>query len=195
MNEWGSILSASVLWKRLQRIGMFLKSWQNSLQIYLSRELFFHFCKSTLCFIFTFDWRIITLQHCGLFFFFFSGTTCASYKYTYIHPLPLEPPFQEFSILEGCCCCLVAKLCPTLCDRMDVACPALLSMGFPRQKYWSGLSYPSPGDLSDPGIESLSPGLACDNWIKVLLSTALPTRANQFFPQPVHPTRRFTQVS
>ena len=27
-----------------------------------------------------------------------------------------------------------------------------LSMGFPRQEYWSGLSFPSPGDLPNPGI-------------------------------------------
>ena len=32
-----------------------------------------------------------------------------------------------------------------------------LSMGFSRQEYWSGLSFPSPGDLPDPGIEILSP--------------------------------------
>ena len=32
-----------------------------------------------------------------------------------------------------------------------------LSMGFPRQEYWSGLPFPSPGDLPDPGIEPLSP--------------------------------------
>ena len=33
-------------------------------------------------------------------------------------------------------------------------------MGFPRQKYWSGLPFPSPGDLPDPGIKSTSPALA-----------------------------------
>ena len=33
---------------------------------------------------------------------------------------------------------------------------APLSMGFSRQEYWSGLSYPSPGDLPDPGIEAMS---------------------------------------
>ena len=36
-------------------------------------------------------------------------------------------------------------------------------MGFPRQEYWSGLSFPSPGDLPDPGIEPvslMSPALA-----------------------------------
>ena len=41
-----------------------------------------------------------------------------------------------------------------------VACQAPLSIGFPRQEYWSELSFPSPGDLPDPGIESLSPALA-----------------------------------
>ena len=34
---------------------------------------------------------------------------------------------------------------------------ATLSMGFSRQEYWSGLPFPSPGDLSDPGIEPRSP--------------------------------------
>ena len=33
-------------------------------------------------------------------------------------------------------------------------------MGFSRQEYWSGLPFPSPGDLPDPGIEPVSPGLA-----------------------------------
>ena len=37
---------------------------------------------------------------------------------------------------------------------------ALLSMGYPRQDYWSGLLFPSPGDLPDPGLQSASPALA-----------------------------------
>ena len=37
-----------------------------------------------------------------------------------------------------------------------VACQAPLSMGFPRQEYWSGLPFPSPGDLPDPGIKPIS---------------------------------------
>ena len=41
-----------------------------------------------------------------------------------------------------------------------VARQAPLSMGFSRQEYWSGLPFPSPGDLSDPGIEPASPALA-----------------------------------
>ena len=34
-----------------------------------------------------------------------------------------------------------------------------LSMGLPRQEYWGGLPWPSPGDLPDPGIEPWSPAL------------------------------------
>ena len=37
-----------------------------------------------------------------------------------------------------------------------------LSMEFSRQEYWSGLPFPSPGDLPDPGIEPRSPALEAD---------------------------------
>ena len=36
------------------------------------------------------------------------------------------------------------------------------SMGFSRQEYWSGLPFPPPGDLPDPGIEPGSPALQAD---------------------------------
>ena len=41
-----------------------------------------------------------------------------------------------------------------------VGCQASLSMRFPKQEYWSGLPFPPPGDLPDPGIEPASPALA-----------------------------------
>ena len=41
-----------------------------------------------------------------------------------------------------------------------IAHKAPLSMGFSRQEYWSGLPFPSPGDLPKPEIESASPALA-----------------------------------
>ena len=44
-----------------------------------------------------------------------------------------------------------------------VACPAPLSMGSYRQKYWTGLPVPSPGDLPDLGIEPGSPELQADS--------------------------------
>ena len=51
---------------------------------------------------------------------------------------------------------LVAKLCPALGNSWTVTCQAPLSMGFPRQDYWSGLPFPPPGDLPNPRID---PGL------------------------------------
>ena len=41
-----------------------------------------------------------------------------------------------------------------------VAHQAALSMEFPRQEHWSGLLFPAPGDLPNPGIEAVSPALA-----------------------------------
>ena len=75
--------------------------------------------------------------------------------------------------------CSVTTLCPTLYDPMDCSPKAPLSMGFPRQEYWSGLPFPLPcdntkiieGDLFleilaikiitiHPRIEPTSPALA-----------------------------------
>ena len=71
-------------------------------------------------------------------------------------------------------CTLSPSVCPTLFDSMEcrpsgslvhgilfatpwiVACQAPLSMGFSGQEYWSGLPFPSPGDLPDPGIKPTS---------------------------------------
>ena len=41
-----------------------------------------------------------------------------------------------------------------------ITCQASLSMGFSRQEYWSGLPFPPPGDLPDPGSKPMSPALA-----------------------------------
>ena len=47
---------------------------------------------------------------------------------------------------------------------MDFSLPgSSLSMEFSRQEYWSGLPFPSPGDLPDPGIEPRSPTLQADS--------------------------------
>ena len=57
-------------------------------------------------------------------------------------------------------------LCSVVSDSVTpwtVTHQAPLSVGFPRQAYWSGLLLPSPGDLPDPGIEAeslMSPGCA-----------------------------------
>ena len=43
-----------------------------------------------------------------------------------------------------------------------------LSLGFSRQEYWSGLPFPTPGDLPDPGIEPGSPALQADSLLTKL---------------------------
>ena len=55
----------------------------------------------------------------------------------------------------------VTQSCLTLCNPIDCS-QAPLSMGFSRQEYWSGLPFPSPEDLPDPGIERGSPALRAD---------------------------------
>ena len=57
----------------------------------------------------------------------------------------------------------VAQSCLTLCNTTVVAYQAPLSMEFSRQAYWSGLPFPSPGDLPNPGIEPGSPALWTDS--------------------------------
>ena len=54
-----------------------------------------------------------------------------------------------------------------------VAYQAPLSMGLSRQEYWSGLPFPSPGDIPNPGIEPGSPALQADS-----LPTELPGKHN-----------------
>ena len=44
-----------------------------------------------------------------------------------------------------------------------IACQVPLSMGFPRQEYWSELPFTSPGDLPNPGIKPISPAWQVDS--------------------------------
>ena len=62
--------------------------------------------------------------------------------------------------LEAVRACLVALVVSDFATLWTVACQASLSMGFSRQEYWSGLPFPPPGDLPDPGIKPISPALA-----------------------------------
>ena len=58
---------------------------------------------------------------------------------------------------------LVPQLCLTFVTPWTVARQAPLSMGFSRQKYWSGTSFPSPGDLPNLGIKPRSPVFQADS--------------------------------
>ena len=59
--------------------------------------------------------------------------------------------YYEMNVVTSLYAC--AQSYPTLCGPMAVAHQAPLSMGFPRQKYWSGLQFPTPGVSPNPGIE------------------------------------------
>ena len=56
--------------------------------------------------------------------------------------------------------CVRAPSCRTLCNLMACSLQSPLSLGFPRQKYWSGLPFPPPGDHPDPRMEPKSLVLA-----------------------------------
>ena len=56
-----------------------------------------------------------------------------------------------------CMCVCVLSHDWLLGSQWTIMHQALLSMGYPRQEYWSGLPFPPPGDLPDPGIELRSP--------------------------------------
>ena len=60
-----------------------------------------------------------------------------------------------------------------------MACQAPLSMGFSKQEYWRGLPFPSPGDLPDPGIESMS--LASLALAGGFFTTAAPGKPSSIF--------------
>ena len=68
---------------------------------------------------------------------------------------------ENADIRKGCMPAKSLQSCPILCHGL--AHQASLSVGFSRQEYWSGLLYPPPGGLPDPGIQPTSltsPGLA-----------------------------------
>ena len=86
----------------------------------------------------------LILYHHSVFFpiFFFL---------TYFHQ-----PFLQAA--HSCCCWKVLSHVWLFATPWTVAHQAPLCMGFPRQEYWSGLSFPSPGHLPDPGVKSGSLG-------------------------------------
>ena len=63
-------------------------------------------------------------------------------------------------LLVFCVCAELLSHAQLFVTLWAVACQAPLSMGLSRQEHWSGLPFPSPGDLSDPGTELPSPALA-----------------------------------
>ena len=61
------------------------------------------------------------------------------------------------------CVCYLLSRAQLFETQWTVACQAPLSMEFSRQEYWSGLPFPPPGVIPDPGIEPGSPSLQADS--------------------------------
>ena len=76
---------------------------------------------------------------------------------------------------------LVTKSCPTLTVPWTVACQALLSMGFSRQEYWSGLPFLSPGVLPDSRIKPSFPAFSTSYHLSYR-GTRLKYNDPHFFP-------------
>ena len=61
-----------------------------------------------------------------------------------------------------CACYITSVVSDSFATLRTAACQAPLSMGFSRPECWSGLPFPSPGDLPNPGVEPMSPALQMD---------------------------------
>ena len=85
---------------------------------------------------------------------------------------------------------LVAESCPALTTPWTVARQAPLSMAFPKQESWSGLPFPSPGELPDPGIEPGSPASQAD-----ALPTELWPKGAQTRPKTPLPLSEISEIS
>ena len=82
---------------------------------------------------------------------------------TPIHVLPLPLICTKTSASQCMCVCQLLSCVLRFAAPRTVASQAPLSMGFSRQEYWSGLPFPSPRDLPNPGIEPGSPTLQTDS--------------------------------
>ena len=74
------------------------------------------------------------------------------------------------TLMTIACVCVCACTCVCVLSHVrlfatprTVACQSPLSMKFSRKEYWSGLPFPSPGDLPDPGIGPGYPALQADS--------------------------------
>ena len=103
-----------------------------------------------------YEWTVALVEEVG--FLFHLPYKCMRHKEAHFGLQTEGQPGQSV-----CVCAKSLQPCPTLWDPTTVAHQAPLSMGFSRQEYWSGWPCPPPGDLPNPGIETLpltSPAVA-----------------------------------
>ena len=122
---------------------------------------------------------------------FFSLKLSVSQAKTFSLQIPLGFLFVRFffffnwlhfliPFLGSGCGGLVFKSYLTLVTPLNVTCQAPLSIGFPRQEYWCGLPFPSPGDLPNPRTELGSSALQLVSFIEGGFFTNWATRETHF---------------
>ena len=89
-------------------------------------------------------------------------------------------------LFSFCVCVKLLSRVGLFVTAWTVARQAPLSMGFSRQEYWSGLPFPSPGGLPNPGIEPGSAALQAD-----ALSSEPPGKSINLNPSQIFPHSQF----
>ena len=109
-------------------------------------------------------WNFLS-KNIGTSFHFLSKASSQPRDWTHIFPSPALAGmfFTSWATnlyLKGCVCvCSVAKSCLTHCYPMNCSPPGSSVHEIFSQEYWSGLQFPTPEDLLEPGIETVSPCL------------------------------------
>ena len=102
-------------------------------------------------------------------------------------------PSSESLASQILCCLSCSIMSYSLGPPWTVACHSPLSMGFSRQKCWSGEPFPSPGNLPDPGFESQSPASQVDSSPPELLGK--PSKAEGLDSTPGQGTRSHSHIA
>ena len=85
-----------------------------------------------------------------------------------------DPPIMIIYHYYCVCCAQSLSHVQLFATPWTVALPAPLSLEFPRQEYWSGFLFPSPGDLPDEGTEPTDPALT-GRWVLYHCATRKPS--------------------
>ena len=129
-------------------------------------------CRSLICCKYAFSWKYLNAMLLVIKYAHKSYKEQKEYPWTNYLTTPktlgynTSLPYCTSSVV------LVAQSCLTLCDPMDCSLPGF-SMGFSRQEYWSGLPFPSPGDLPNPATELGAPVLQADSLLSEEFFTEL----------------------
>ena len=100
---------------------------------------------------------LVSLQYGRIFFFFFSAERLEKMVVGQSSSETLRKSRLQFGLFKVLLLLFSLSVVSSSATPWTEARQAPLSMGFPRQEYWSGLPFPFPGGLSDPGMEPVSP--------------------------------------